>query len=117
MGPTDFENLGGKSYDFVSKHGGSGVFHRSRKCAGHDSYDSDMTESVALEATIDGEMRPCGNCCTDFPIRVHDNDTKTVGLTQNASIKIPAQRIEVVKDRCDISADVLRVLDDKGFHQ
>jgi len=111
------KNSNGEPYEYVFEDGGSGVFHHSRACAGRDTYDSDMTEGAAVRATIDGEMRPCGNCCVDFPIRVHGTDTKSVGITPNVEIEIPAQRIEVVKDRCDLSDGVLQALDDAGFHE
>lgn len=65
------KHVSGQEYKYLFNHEKqTPTFHLSRECAG--DYTSDMTESAAVRAALDGEMEPCGKCCDEFPLEFYD---------------------------------------------
>lgn len=106
-------HVSGQQYAYVFDHEQDFPrFHSDRRCP--ERYTSDMTESAAVRATIDGEMRPCEECCEEFPLRVYAGPTARVPLACGGHVTIETERL-AVHETDDLHRAVRRVLRDRNL--
>lgn len=109
-------HISGQEYGYVYDHEeGYPTFHLSRECAG--DYTSDMTESAAVRAVLDGEMFPCGNCCAEFPLEMHDEPVTDIPMDRGGWFSIGKFKVTLKPD-VDIEnlhRDVYRELASRGM--
>lgn len=109
-------HISGQDYAYVYDHvEDTPTFHVSKECAG--LYTSDMTESAAVAAALDGEMEPCGNCCGDFPLAFHEGPVTDIPLERGGWYSMAEMKatLKPEVDVDDLHRDVYRELAQRGF--
>ena len=107
-------HVSGQDYKYVFDHEqDKPTFHLSRECAGE--YTSDMTESAAVRAALDGEMVPCGNCCGEFPLEFHDGPVTEIPLDRGGWFSLGEKKATLKPEVDELHRDVYRALADRGM--
>lgn len=109
-------HISGQKYKYLFDHEQDyPTFHFSRDCAG--DYTSDMTESRAVRETLEGEMTPCGKCCSDFPLEMHSCPVTEIPLERGGWFSLGEKKV-TLKPEVDVDElhrDVYNELAMRGF--
>lgn len=107
-------HVSGQEYKYLYNHEREQpVFHRSSGCA--DRPTSDMTESAAVRAALDGEMVPCGNCCGEFPLEFHDGPITEIPLERGGWFSLGEKKATLKPEIDEVHPAVYRELADRGM--
>jgi len=107
-------HISGQEYKYLFDHErDKPTFHLSSDCAGN--YTSDMTESAAVSAALDGEMVPCGNCCDTFPLEFHDGGITDIPLERGGWFSLGEKKATLKPEMTEVHRDVYRELVNRGM--
>lgn len=111
-------HVSGQDYEYVfDSEQDTPTFHFPRNCVGSEDYDSDMTKSAAVAATLDGEMEPCQICTSGFPIELHDKSITEIDLERGGWFSVGTKKATLKPeiDVDDLHRDVYRELANRGM--
>lgn len=110
------KHVSGEEYKYLFDHEqDTPTFHLSPDCSG--IYTSDMTESAAVQGTLDGTMEPCEKCCDEFPLELHDGSVTEIPLERGGwyTIRPKKATLKPEVDVDELHEEVYRELADRGF--